>query len=348
MDLQTRRDARSLDHGTLEEMRRLAVRRVKAGESQNSVAESLEVHPRTVSKWYTAERKAGPEALASTKSSGRPPGLTEEERAVLLDLIVGKTPLQLDFGTALWSVPVVLDVVQKQFGKVLHSTTVLRTLHRMGLTPQKPTKRAFQRDEAACRTWATETFPSIVKDVRKRQATLLFADEAGVHEDAPVGRTWGVKGERPIVRLSGWRRRLNVISAVSPRGRLWFRCFKGTLSAPTFIEFLRALLHDVRGRIVLVLDRHPAHVAAATRRWLAAHEDRIVVHFLPAYAPEMNPDEHVWSQLKGLFRRTPVLATEDFDAAVENAMTGIALDRSLVRRFFDHPDVAYVKAALHW
>ena len=142
MDLQTRRDARSLDHGTLEEMRRLAVRRVKAGESQNSVAESLEVHPRTVSKWYTAERKAGPEALASTKSSGRPPGLTEEERAVLLGLIVGKTPLQLDFGTALWSVPVVLDVVQKQFGKVLHSTTVLRTLHRMGLTPQKPTKRA--------------------------------------------------------------------------------------------------------------------------------------------------------------------------------------------------------------
>ena len=111
MDLQTRRDARSLDHGTLEEMRRLAVRRVKAGESQKSVAESLEVHPRTVSKWYTAERKAGPEALASTKSSGRPPGLTAEERAVLLGLIVGKTPLQLAFGTALWSVPVVLDVI---------------------------------------------------------------------------------------------------------------------------------------------------------------------------------------------------------------------------------------------
>ena len=88
MDLQTRRDARSLDHGTLEEMRRLAVRRVKAGESQKSVAESLEVHPRTVSKWYTAERKAGPEALASTKSSGRPPGLTAEERAVLLGLML--------------------------------------------------------------------------------------------------------------------------------------------------------------------------------------------------------------------------------------------------------------------
>jgi transposase len=123
MDLQARRDARSLDHGTLEEMRRLAaVRRVKAGEGQRSVAESLEIHPRTVSKWVVAERKSGPEALASTKSSGRPPGLTELEREELLRLIVGKTPLQLAFGTALWSVPVLLDVVQKRFGKVLHST----------------------------------------------------------------------------------------------------------------------------------------------------------------------------------------------------------------------------------
>jgi len=348
MEMQIRRDARSLDHGTLEEMRRLAVRRVRQGESQRRIAEILEIHPRTVSKWVVAEREGGAEALASRKSSGRPPGLTAGERDALLRLIVGKTPLQLSFGTALWSVPVLQDVVQKQFGKVLHATTVLRTLHRMGLTPQKPARRAFQRDEAACRTWATETFPTIVRDVRKRQATLLFADEAGVHEDGPIGTTWGVKGERPIVCLSGWRRRLNVISAVSPRGRLWFRCFKGTLSAPVFIAFLEALLHDVRGRIVLILDRHPAHVAAATRRWLAAHQDRIVVHHLPAYAPEMNPDEHVWSQLKGLFRRTPVLATEDFDAAVENVMTGIAMDRFLVRRFFDHPEVAYVKAALHW
>lgn len=72
------------------------------------------------------------------------------------------------------------------------------------------------------------------------------------------------------------------------------------------------------------------------------------MHSLPAHAPEMNPDERVWPQLKGLSRRTPVLSTENFDAALENAMTGIALDRSLFRPFFDHPDVAYVKATLHW
>jgi len=116
---------------------------------------------------------------------------------------------------------------------------------------------------------------------------------------------------------------------------------------PVFIDFMGALLHDVRGRIVLVLDRHPAHVAGATRRWLAEHENRIVALFLPANAPEVSPGEHVWSQPKGLFRGTPAIATKDLDAGVENAMIGIALDRPLVRRFVDPPGVAYVEAALH-
>ena len=115
----------------------------------------------------------------------------------------------------------------------------------------------FQRDEQACRRWAAEDFPAIVRQTRRQKATLLFGDETRVHEDGPIGRTWDLKGQRPVVRLSGWRRRLNVISALSPRGRLWFRCFRGTLTAPLFIAFLEAPLHGVRGRIVLVLDRHP-------------------------------------------------------------------------------------------
>jgi hypothetical protein len=143
------------------------------------VGESLEIHWRTVSKWIVRERRAGPEALASRESSGRPPGLTDLEREKLLRLIVGRTPLQLAFGTALGSVPVPLDVVQKRFGTVLHASTVSHSLP-----------------------------------------------------------------------------------------------------------------HDVRGRIVLVLDRHPAHVAAAARRWLAEYEDRIAVRLM-ACVPEMSPGERL-------------------------------------------------------
>ncbi|MDL1951239.1 hypothetical protein FBQ97_15680 [Acidobacteria bacterium ACD] len=132
------------------------------------------------------------------------------------------------------------------------------SLHRMGLTPRKLTRRSFQRDDEARPSPATETFPAFVRGGRRRQLTLLFGVEAGANEDAPVGPTPGSKGDRPFMRRWGWRRQMNVISAVSPRGRLWFRCFNGTPSATVLVGFLGALIQDVRGRIVLVLDRRPA------------------------------------------------------------------------------------------
>jgi len=73
------RDARSLDHATLEELRRLAVKRVRAGETQRAVAESLEVHPHTVAKWMAWYRKEGAAGLASTLATGRPPTLSAKQ-----------------------------------------------------------------------------------------------------------------------------------------------------------------------------------------------------------------------------------------------------------------------------
>ena len=340
-----RRDARSLDHRTLEEMRRLAVQRVLSGETQQSVARSFQVHGQTVWKWMDQYRRRGKKGLESRQSKGPEPRLTKRQQRQLFKLIVEKTPMQLKFPYALWTLPLVQELIAQRFGVVLHRTTVGRLLRSLGLSPQKPARRAFERDERECAHWANEKFPAIVEQVRRRQSALLFGDEAGVHEDGPIARTWGAKGRRPVVRVTGRRRRINVISAVSPRGRLWFRCFKGTLTAPRFIQFLEALLHDVRGPIDLVLDKHPAHAAAATRRFILEHP-RLRVHFLPSYAPDMNPDEHVWGYLKGLFRREPLAVTEDFDSAVHNSMVQIQGDRPLVRSFFENPEADYVLRAI--
>jgi len=342
-----KRDARSLPHSTLEEMRRLAVSRVLAGEGQAAVARSLQVHPQTVWKWMQTYRRDGSAGLASRKGTGRPPALTPRQQQRLRRLIVDRNPMQLRFPFALWSIPVVQQLIEREFGIALHKGTVGRLLRRLGLSPQVPTRRAFRRDDEECLRWATKQFPAIVRQVRRRQSTLLFEDEAGVHEDGPIARTWGVKGQRPVVRVSGQRRRVNVISCISPRGRLWFRCFSGKLNAAGFMEFLRALLHDIRGPIDLVLDKHPAHVAAATRRFVLAHP-RLRMHYLPSYAPDMNPDEHVWGYLKGAFRRRPLRNGEELDTAVYNSMAEIAADPALVRSFFEHPEAAYVRKALHW
>lgn len=344
----TRRDARSLDHGTLEEMRRLAIRSALSGESLRSVAERLEVHYQTVWKWFSRYQRHGEAALASTKASGPDPKLSDAQVQMLRRIIVGKNPRQLNFGPALWTLPIIGQLIEARFGVVLHSTTVGRMLHRLGLTPQKPIRRAFQRDERACLEWMTSTFPSIVREMRRKQAVLLFLDEAGVHEDHPVGTTWGERGRTPIVGVTGSRRRVNVISAISPRGRLWFRCFRGTLTAPVYVEFLKGLMHDTSKRLIVIHDRHPAHIAAATRRFIADNRSRLTVYELPSYAPDLNPDEHVWSYVKGRFRRDPLDVDESLDLAVETIMRDIKRQPSAVRAFFEHPETEYVRKALHW
>jgi transposase len=293
-------------------------------------------------------REGGEAALVSTKATGRPPTLTAKELDRLRRIVVGKNPRQMNLGPALWTLPLVQSLATKLFGVDLHKTTIARILHHLGLTPQRPVRRAYRRDDEACVRWMTEEFPRIVRTSKKRQSTLLFEDEAGVHEDGPLGTTWGTRGKTPVVGVTGLRRRINVISAVSPRGRLWFRCYRGRLNATSFIVFLKAVLKDVRGKIDMILDKHPAHVAAAVTKFVGKHSDRLRLHFLPGYAPDLNPDEHVWTYLKGMFRRDPIHADEDFDDAVEKSMLQVQSDRALVRSFFGKAEVQYVKQALHW
>jgi transposase len=343
-----RRDGRSLDHRTLEELRRLGVARVLAGEAVADVARSLQLTGTSVYRWMEWYRKGGEAALMSTKATGRPRSLTDKQMARLKRTIIGKTPQQLNLGPALWTLPLVKHLIFKLFGIAFHKTSVARILHELGLTPQKPVRRAYRRDDEECAHWMSTEFPQIVRASKKRQSTLLFEDETGVHEDGPVGTTWAPRGETPVVGVTGTRRRINVISVVSPRGRLWFRCYHGRLNAALFIVFLQEVLRDIRGPIDMIVDQHPAHVAAAVERFVQKHADRLRLHFLPGYAPDLNPDEHVWTYVKGMFRRDPVHLGEHFDDAVEQSMLQVQSDRKLVQSFFGKPEVEYVRKALHW
>ena len=320
------------------------MQRVSAGELQVSVARTLGVTPDAVCRWMGKVRAGGVGALAARRPPGRKPTLTEKQEARLFKLVAEKTPRQLKFSFALWTIPLVGQLVERLFGVALHKSTLGRLLKRLGFSPQRPRRRAFERDEAACQEWTTRTFPRILAEVRRLRGMLLFLDECGVHENGPLDRTWAPRGKRPVVRASGKRTRINVISAVSPRGRLWFRCFRGNLNGARFIGFLQDLLRDIPGRITLVLDRHPAHVAAMTRRFLQV-TPRLTIHHLPAYAPDLNPDEYVWGKLKGHFRKTPLAMGESLDHVVSKRMTALAEDRHGLVKLLHHPDLAYIRRA---
>ena len=83
-------------------------------------------------------------------------------------------------------------------------------------------------------------------------------------------------------------------------------------------------------------------------RFVEKHRRRLRLHFPPGYAPTLNPDEHVWGYLKGMFRRDPMHWKEDLIEAVNASMGQIQKDRDLVRTFFKNPEVNYVREALAW
>ena len=136
------------------------------------------------------------------------------------------------------------------------------------MTPQKPLTRAYERDPQAVAHWLLEEYPQIREQAKQEHATLWWEDEMGMRMDDQGGRSYGVKGQTPVIPGSGQRSRCSMISAITNRGRLCFRVFKGNLNSDGFIDFMRRLQRQSHRKIFLIVDRHPVHCSQKTRKWV--------------------------------------------------------------------------------
>jgi hypothetical protein len=106
-----------------------------------------------------------------------------------------------------------------------------------------------------------------------------------------VGRSYGLKGQTPVILTTGQRFGCNMISAITNQGRLNFMVFKERFTAPVFLEFLRRLLRQSDRRIYLIIDNHPVHRSLKVKNWVKENEERLRIIFLHSYCPQINPDE---------------------------------------------------------
>jgi transposase len=221
-------------------------------------------------------------------------------------------------------------------------TAVGRLLAELDITPQKPLRRAYERDPKAIRRWQTQQFPQLRARAKRRGAKLFFLDEAGVRSDQVLGRTWGLRGHTPEVPTSGKRQSVSAISAVNALGEFWFEIYTERLNATKFITLLANFMRRRKSPVFLVLDSHPAHIAKSVARYVQSLKGRLELHFLPGYAPELNPDEFVWNHLKrqGVSKK-PLLKNESLRQRVHADLTDIQSRPGLVRSFFKAPTVAY-------
>jgi transposase len=336
-------DGRKRSQSAQQAIREIAVVRVMEGERVEAVAESLGVSRSAVFAWVKKVRKYGIESLASRKRTGRRRTLHAEQEAQVREWIQGKDPRQYGFDFGLWTRRIVAELVLESFGVELSLVSIGRMLHRLGISPQKPLARAYERDPEAIRRWVEEQYPELKQRARKERATIFFLDEAGFRSDEPRGRTWGVRGQTPVVQTSGRRQRVSAISAVTADGKFWWDTFVGSLTADRFIGFLQAFMKGRRRKVFLVLDSHPAHRAKKTLKFVESLGDRLELHFLPGYAPELNPDEWVWQHVKtNGIRATPLKEDESLLQRVRADLRKLARFPHLLRSMFKAPPLQYI------
>jgi transposase len=344
-------DGRKLDHATLEAIRLRTVRQLEAGSTTVAkAAAALGMSRQAVNQWWRAFKVGGEQALRARPAPGARPKLSAQQQWEL-GALLHKQPQQLDLDFGLWTRERVRELIRARFGVKLHVTAVGRLLRRLGMSPQRPLWRAWQQNPQAVARWKEQEFPAIRAQARREGARIWFADEASVRTDSHAGTTWAPVGRTPVVRTTGSKASVGMISAVNARGELKFQILDTRLNADTFIGFLELLLAEVDRPIFLVLDNYSVHRSHKVRDFAAAKPERLRLFFLPAYSPELNPDEWVWKNVKrdriapephtGTGRK----ARGPLEAKAIAALEWLVARPNLVRTFFRDPHLAYIHAA---
>src|SRR5919202_1613097 len=313
-------DGRKLDHQTLEALRLRAVEQVARGVPAAQVGAGLAalgLHRRTIYTWLTTELTEGRAALRARPVPGRRRKLTDAQLGELAALIDQTDPRHHGFAVALWTREVVRQLIKARFGVELTVASVGRTLHDLGFSAQRPLYRAEQADPVAVARWKAVDYPTIAAAARAAGGTVFFVDEAGVRSDYHAGTTWAPVGRTPTVTGTGARFGLNMISAISAKGALRFS----------------------------ILDNHPVHRAKAVARFVDSTEGKLRLYRLPAYSPQLNPDEWVWNNVKadGVAPAAPK-GMEQMKAVVTARLRRLQRLPHLVRGFFADPELAYITA----
>jgi transposase len=328
------------------EKRRTAVEAVRAGEPIEGVCRVFKVPRRTLFSWLERYRNGGYGALREGHRSGRKRKVSAEVLRWLYEAITKSDPRQYKFPFCLWTLGIVRLLLKRKFGIELSKSGVSRLLAHLGLSPQRPIYKSYKRDPKKMKEYLNKTFPGVLEKARRTGAMIYFVDEAAVRSDAHRGTTWGKIGQTPEVADSGDRFSLKLISAVSPRGDMRFNCLEGRMNGARFVEFLKKLRADAGRPIIVIADNASYHCSGPVQRYVAESQGQVIVEHLPAYCPDLNPDEQVWNHAKGRLAKRFVATKEEFKAALFSIMLSIQRTTDLVLSFFQLPETKYAAHAV--
>jgi transposase len=335
-------DGRRLKHEVLTELRKRAVARVQSGESPEVVVRAMGFSRACIYNWLAMYRAGGGDALDARKRGGRPRKLKGNMIKWVYRIVVGSDPRQYKFAFALWTRNAIGTLIYQRYGIRLSANSVGRLLAQLGITPQKPLWRAYQQDPERVRQWVQEEYPAIAQEAKQLRAEIWFGDESGLRSDYHAGTTWGRKGQTPVVRSTGARYRLNLLSAVNRRGRMRFMIEKSRLNAEVICQFLDRLMVGSTKPVFLIWDGHPMHKSGKVAQKVRSFKGKLRLYLLPSYSPELNPGEGVWREVKShRLGRAGVFTFADMKSKALGALRHLAHRPDKIRTFFRTTSTRY-------
>jgi transposase len=340
-------DARKLSPQEQREKRATALRMREQGYTYKAIGEAVAVHPRTVAHWAAIAERQGEKVAITGGQRGVRPGdrrsLNPSQEVLIRTLMIDKMPDQLKLGFALWTRDAVRELIRQRCGFLMPVRTIGDYLKRWGYSPQRPLHRAYQQKPEVVQRWLENEYPSIALRAKAENAEIQWGDETGIRSDSHAGRSYAPVGKTPVREVSGSRFSTNMISTVTNRGKLRFMLYRETLTGQVLIRFLSRLIRDAQGRkVFLILDNLRVHHSKKVSAWVAERKEQIELFFLPAYAPELNPDEYLNGDFKQQLRSgLPACNQGELESRVRSVMKRLQLRPQRVRAYFKHPRITY-------
>lgn len=300
------------------------------------IAAALGVSKGTVSRWLAKAEAAGPEALHSHPSAGSPPKLTAAQVERLPEFLWHGAEAY-GFRGEVWTCARIAQVIRWELGVSYHQHYVARLMKELGWTPQVPMTRAVQRDEAAIEHWRATVWPKLRRQAAQERRTLIFMDESGFYLMPGVVKTYGPKGETPVIDKWLSRDHLSVMAGFTPAGKLYTLVRPEPLTSAHTVAFLEHVRRHAGKRLLVIWDGSPIHRWGAVREYLSSGAARSVhVEALPGYAPDLSPwDQGGWNHLKNVeMRNLSCMDLEELHLELHLAIGRLRQKPRLIQRFF--------------
>jgi transposase len=336
-------DARKIPDEVMNYLRRIAVRAVEEkGYSPETVADFLNISRSCIYDWLHKYHEQGEEALDTKMAPGAPLIMTPEIDEWLRKTILTSTPEAYGYDTVLWTLKILVDLLDKQFGICVSDAAIALHLHAMKLSCQVPCYQARQQEPRKVDHFLNYKFPLIQRVAEKIGADIAFEDESGIGIRTRSGRTWGQVNKTPVVTVNQQRGSYNVLSAVTATGELDFDIEEAPINGKRYIEFLEKLLKGRTHPLIVIADNASFHRSKEVRDFVRSHRHQIRLFFLPPYSPEMNPDEQVWNEIKHRhLEKEPIKNKSDLNRRIDFLLRVLKEKAEKVRSFFRLPNTRY-------